>query len=364
MNFFQILEYSFAGNTLEKYLIAGGVLIMTIILIKLFKSVVVRKIRRIGEEKDLEVIETFVKIVNLLKWPFHLCFSLWVGSRFLYLSNQVNQYFSYILLIVAAYYMIRILQALVDVGMVVLAKKKRNGEKGMDHSIVSLLGRVIKITLWIVIILILLQNLGFKVTTLIAGLGIGGVAIAFALQGILTDVFSCFSIYFDKPFETGDFIAIGKETGMVKKIGIQSTRLQTLQGEELVVPNQELVEKSIKNYRKMKKRRIEFSFGVVYDTSAKKLEKIPDMVKDIMKEIESIEIDRVHFSQLGESALIFKVVYYMLIPDYGLYMDAQQEINLALKKKLEKEGINFAYPTQTILLSKKDARLPKNGKRS
>lgn len=364
MNFSQILEYNFAGNAPERYFIALGVFAITIILIKLFKSVIVKKIRRIGEERDLETVETFVKIVNLLKWPFYLCFSLWMGSRFIYLSDQVNQYFSYILLIVAVYYMARILQALIDVGVTVLSEKERNGKKGMDRSIVSLLGRAIKIILWIVIGLMLLQGLGFKVTTLIAGLGIGGIAIAFALQGILTDVFSCFSIYFDKPFETGDFIAIGKDTGMVKKIGIQSTRIQTLQGEELVVPNKELVEKSIKNYRKMKKRRIEFSFGVVYDTSVQKLEKIPNLVKDVIKGIESIEIDRVHFAQLGESALIFKVVYYMLIPDYNFYMDVQQKINLALMKKLEEEGIDFAYPTQTILFSGNDSQLPKDSKRS
>jgi len=364
MNFSQILEHNFVGNTFQEYFIALGVFVITIILIKLFKSVVVRKIRRIGEKRNLETIETFIKIVNLLKWPFYLCFSLWMGSRFIYLSERVNQYFSYLLLIVATYYMARILQALIDVGVAVLSEKGKNGEKGMDRSIVSLLGRVIKITLWVVIGLMLLQGLGFKVTTLIAGLGIGGIAIAFALQGILTDVFSCFSIYFDKPFETGDFIAIGKDTGMVKKIGIQSTRLQTLQGEELVVPNKELVEKSIKNYRKMKKRRIEFSFGVVYDTPVQKLEKIPNLVKGIIEGIESIEIDRVHFAQLGESALIFKVVYYMLIPDYSFYMDVQQEINLALKKKLEEEEIDFAYPTQTILLSRNDSRLSKDSKRS
>lgn len=364
MNFSQILEYNFASNTLEGYFIAFGIFAITIVLIKLFKEVIVKKIRQIGEERDLETVETFVKVVNLLKWPFYLIFSLWMGSRFIYLSEQVNQYFSYILLIVAAYYMVRILQALIDVGMAVLAEKKRDGKKGMDRSIVSLLGRAIKIILWIVVCLILLQNLGFKVTTLIAGLGIGGIAVAFALQGILTDVFSCFSIYFDKPFETGDFIAIGKDTGMVKKIGIQSTRIQTLQGEELVVPNKELIERSIKNYRKMEKRRIEFSFGVVYDTPAQKLERIPDLVKDIIKGIKSIEIDRVHFARLGESALIFKVVYYMLIPDYGFYMDVQQEINLALKRKLEEEGIDFAYPTQTILLSGNDSRSPKNSKRS
>jgi small-conductance mechanosensitive channel len=198
----------------------------------------------------------------------------------------------------------------------------------------------------------IMSNLGFDVTSLVAGLGIGGIAVALALQSVLSDVFSSFSIYFDKPFQAGDFIIVGQHMGIVKHIGIKSTRIQTLQGEELIISNKELTSARVQNFKKMEKRRITFTFGVTYQTPVKKLKKIPEMVKEIVAKIELADLDRVHFRKYGDFSLNFEVVYYVKIPDYGKYMDTQQEINLALKERFEKEGIEFAYPTQTIFLNK------------
>jgi len=204
----------------------------------------------------------------------------------------------------------------------------------------------------VVVILLIVQNLGYDITALIAGLGIGGIAIAFALQGILSDVFASFSIYFDKPFKTGDFIIVGEEMGTVKNIGLKSTRIQTLEGEELVISNKELTETRIRNYRGFEKRRMTFSFGVKYETPIEKVKSIPQMVKDIIGEIDKAEIQRIHFTDFGDFSLNFGAVYYITSGDFTVHKDIQHEINIALMERFEKEGIEFAYPTQTVYIQK------------
>ena len=193
----------------------------------------------------------------------------------------------------------------------------------------------------------------------LTGLAIGGAAtaivIGFALQHVLSDFFSAFSIYFDKPFEIGDYIVVGEYSGTVTKIGMKSTRVQLLQGEELVLANSELTKTNIRNFKKMKKRRINFSFGVTYDTPLKKLKKIPDIIKGVIdpEKLEYVDkLDRVHFTEFGDFSLNFDIVYYIKNKDYVKYRDTQQQINFAIKEAFEKEGIEMAFPTQTIFLNK------------
>jgi small-conductance mechanosensitive channel len=193
----------------------------------------------------------------------------------------------------------------------------------------------------------------------LTGLAIGGAAtaivIGFALQSILSDFFSAFSIYFDRPFEIGDFIIVGDYAGTVQKIGMKSTRVQLLQGEELVLSNKELTTASIRNFKKMKKRRISFGFGVTYDTPLKKLKKIPDIIKSVInsEKLENVDrLDRVHFTEFGDFSLNFEIIYYMKSQDYVKYRDTQQEINFRILEAFEKEGIEMAFPTQTIFLEK------------
>ena len=192
---------------------------------------------------------------------------------------------------------------------------------------------------------------GYDITTIVASFGVLGIVLAFGLQHVLSDIFASFSIFFDKPFDIGDFIIVGENLGVVKKVGIKSTRIQSLWGQEVVIPNKELTSARINNYKKMERRRVQFSFGVIYDTSSEQLEKILDITKDIVDKIEPAELDRVHFKEYGDFSLNFEVVYYVNSPDYNQYMDIQQEINLSLKKRFEKEGIDFAYPTQTVIVN-------------
>jgi small-conductance mechanosensitive channel len=205
-----------------------------------------------------------------------------------------------------------------------------------------------RIALWSLGVLFVLSNLGIEITSLIAGLGIGGVAIAFALQGILGDLFASVSLYFDKPFRIGDFIVIGTDSGTVEKIGIKTTRIRTLQGEELVVSNNELTTARVQNFKKMDERRIVTQFGITYETPQEQVHEVPGIVERIFNDLDGGRFDRAHFVSFGDSALIFEVVYYVESSDYTQYLNIQQAFNFDLLKRFAEIGIEFAYPTQTI----------------
>jgi small-conductance mechanosensitive channel len=209
---------------------------------------------------------------------------------------------------------------------------------------------VIKLVLYSVILLLALDNLGVDVTALVAGLGVGGVAVALATQNILGDLFASLSIVIDKPFVIGDFITVGDFLGSVEYIGLKTTRLRSLSGEQLIFGNHDLLQSRIRNYKRMAERRVVFAFGLVYQTPAAVLERVPAMVRKIIEGQEPVRFDRAHFKVFGDSAYEFEVVYYVLSADYTVYMDVQQAINLALLRRFEHEGIAFAYPTRTLFI--------------
>jgi small-conductance mechanosensitive channel len=210
---------------------------------------------------------------------------------------------------------------------------------------------ILRLVIFSSVFLLVLDNVpGVEITTLIASLGIGGIAIALAVQNILADLFASLSISLDKPFVIGDFIIVGDMLGTVEHIGLKTTRLRSLGGEQLVFSNNDLLNSRIRNYKRMYERRVVFSFGVVYETDYGKLERIPAMVQQIVENQKEIRFDRAHFKAFGDFSLDFEVVYYVLAPDYKLYMDIQQAINLAMFETFQREGIVFAYPTRTLYL--------------
>ena len=214
-----------------------------------------------------------------------------------------------------------------------------------------IIGFIIYLLIWSTILLLCLDNIGFNVTSIVAGLGIGGIAIGLAVQNILGDLLSSLSILFDKPFVKGDFIIVGDYLGTIERIGLKTTRVRSLSGELIVFPNKHLVESQIRNYQQMQERRIVFQIGVIYETSADQLAKIPQIIKEIIESTALARFDRSHFAKYGDFSLDFETVYYVLSSDYGQYMDVQQLINIKLFKAFEEEGIVFAYPTQQLYLT-------------
>ncbi len=206
----------------------------------------------------------------------------------------------------------------------------------------------LSVAIWVAGALLLLDNLGFKISAIITGLGIGGVAIALAAQAILGDLLSYVSILFDKPFEVGDFIVVGEARGTVEVIGIKTTRLRSWGGEQLVFSNTDLTGSRVQNFKRMQERRVMFRLGVTYNTRTDVLKKIPAQIKTIVEAVPHTRFDRAHFVGFGPSSLDFEIVYFVLSPDLNVSLDIQQTINLAIKNQFDSLGIEFAFPTQTV----------------
>ncbi|CAN5666209.1 mechanosensitive ion channel family protein [soil metagenome] len=204
--------------------------------------------------------------------------------------------------------------------------------------------------LWAVVLLAMLSNMGVNITAFVASLGVGGIAIALAAQNILGDLFGSLAIAVDKPFEVGDFIAVGGVSGAVEHVGVKTTRIRGLGGEQVVMSNSDLLKQTVSNYKRLRERRIVFGFGVTYSTSAEQAEAIPSIVKGIVGASEQLRFDRAHLKSFGDSSLDYEVVYFVLDPGYGAYMDQQQRINLALMRELAARGIDFAFPTRTVYI--------------
>jgi len=258
----------------------------------------------------------------------------------------------YLLLICVGFYLAKGMSQIIDKIIQKKVSKINTKESNESKSMFKVLGLILKGSIWLILLLMILSNAGLEITPLIAGMGIAGIAIALGLQTILSDLFCAFVIYFDKPFKEGDFIIIGPDMGVVKNIGVKSTRIQALQGQELIMSNTELVNSRVNNYKQMEKRRISFDFGVKYNTGKAKLEKIKSIVKKTFKEVGGADLDRVHFKNFGAYSLNFEVVYYVGTADYNKYMDTQEEINMKIYSYFELEKIEFAFPTQTIDIQK------------
>jgi len=311
--------------------------------------IIIRNAARIADKTKTDLDNLIVDAVKKIRPWFYAYLSFYLALLPFTLPESIDLTLTVLLLILIAWQIIDIAGGIVAY-VVEKMTHTSPGEQADPNATTAaaMINLVSKIVLWSLGFIFVLSNLGFEVTSLIAGLGIGGVAIAFALQGILSDLFASFSIYFDKPFQIGDFISIGTDMGTVEKIGIKSTRLRTLQGEELIMSNAELVKARVQNFRKMIKRRATAEIGVTYNTHPDKVAAIPDMIKTIFANIEHATLDRVFFTSFAESALIFDVIYFIDDRDIKTYLTAQQEFNLGLLRAFNDAGIEFAFPTRTV----------------
>ncbi len=300
--------------------------------------------------------DKLIRVIKKINWPFYFIISLYLASLNLdyLLSHHIKTFLFASLLITITYYVGKSAdQIITQFLQLIIGNKDKSQDSAIDQTVTNFITLTARVILWLAAGILVLQNLGYQVSAILGGLGVAGIAIGFALKEILVDIFSFFTIYFDKPFETGDFIIIGKDyKGTVKNIGLKSTRIQSLTGQELIIPNTKLAESSIENFRSLEKRRVSFKLSLDSATPVKKIEKLPEQITALFKTIKETELGRVHFTEIGEYALIFDIVYYVLDSDYTIYMNKQQQINLNLMQLLEKQKIELAWPTQKILLDK------------
>lgn len=317
----------------------------------LLRKVVLAHLRTLAERISGSFDDVLVLAVqNIRVWVYSVV-SLYAALQFFTLPETLDLVVTGIFFFAVVWQLIDIATHLLEYFVQTFLEKDEDGDGVVDPNaatashMVTLIARIV---LWTLGMLFVLSNLGIEVTSLLAGLGIGGLAVAFALQGVLSDLFASFSLYFDKPFRIGDFIVIGNDKGTVEKIGIKTTRIRTLQGEELVVSNTELTTARVQNFKKMQERRISLQFGITYETAQEKVKAVPGVVTRIFEALDGARLDRVHFTTFGDSALIFEVVYYVASADYAAYLDIQQKFNFDLMERFAEIGIEFAYPTQTI----------------
>lgn len=299
------------------------------------------------------------EIIKNVKTPVYL-FVLIVG--FYYAIDQLSilkpyqQIIAQIFLVAEVFLVAFIITRFINVLLSWYAEMiVKRGKKPVSTNILLVLKKMLHVFVYIFAFLYLLYVSKIDLSGAVVGLGVAGIAIAFALQSILGDAFSAFSIYFDRPFEIGDYVVIGNNEGTVTHISMKSTRVRLLRGEELVVSNKEITSGSIRNFKKMQNRRVIFPIGVTYNTPVEKLKKIPTLVKKIIGKNDGMVFERAHFKELGTYSLNFEIVYLIKDPGYVKYLDIQQAINYAIMEAFEKEHIELAFPTQTILVNNPEA---------
>jgi len=345
------LDWSYYGNTIWSWLLALLVEIIVMIALRISKGIVVRHLSSFAQKTATELDDLVADLLGRTKLVFLLLLSVYAGSLVLTLPQAITRLLSSVAVIALLFQAAIWGNGLISFSISRYLQRKTNGDAA-GVATVNALGFISRLVLWALIGLLVLDNLGVNITAMIAGLGIGGIAVALAIQNILGDLFASLSIMLDKPFELGDFIIVDTHLGTVEHIGLKTTRLRSLSGEQIVFANRDLLSSRVHNYKRMFERRVVFSLGVTYQTPVEKLEAIPPMIRAAVEAQEQTRFDRAHFKSYGDFALVFEVVYYVKNPDYNIYMDIQQAINLTLFRRFQEQGIEFAYPTQTLYLNR------------
>lgn len=345
----EILNNVYYGNRLAEYIASFLVFLAVYISLKLIRWISVRKLAKLTRNTKVKADDVIINIIKSFRWPALLIISLNAGLFLIEVPEDTSSIISKVSVIVLSYYVVKAAQQVTNYVINSIKEQIKAKDESADTSVMDVIRKILNVLFWILAIIIILENFGFDLSTLVAGVGVGSIAIAFALQNVLEDLFASISIYFDRPFNPGDFIVVGDKMGTVKTIGIQTTRLKSLSGEEIVLSNRQLNDAEIQNYKKMSERRIEFTFGVTYETPLEKIREIPEIVAKIIEPIDIAVHNRTHFKNLGEYSLDFEVVYIIESSSYETYMDIQQKINLELMEEFEKQKIEFAYPTKVIL---------------
>lgn len=350
MNPLEWLDYQIFANSVLAWVTGVTVFLLTWTALATLRRVLRKRLARFAGADAPTMMRIAYRLAERTSAWLMLLTAVLAGSQFLHSTSWTEMLIPRILTIAL----------LIQLGLwgttafTTLVEMRRERQLATDPGSVAaldLLSFVVRLLVWAAVLLVVLDNVGVNITALVAGLGVGGIAVALAAQNILGDLFASLSIVLDKPFVVGDFLVIDELLGTVENVGLKTTRLRSLSGEQVVLANADLLKSRIRNYGRMFERRVVFSFGVTYQTPAAKLKNIPVIVRAAIESQQHVRFDRSHFQTFGESALEFETVYYVLSPDYNLYMDIQQTVNLTVYERFAAEGIEFAYPTQTVFVA-------------
>jgi small-conductance mechanosensitive channel len=345
-----LLGREFLGNSVLKWLSAALITLGLLAVLYFTKNTVARRLRVLSERTGNRWIAPLSRIFRRTGFLVVLAVALWAGSQALDLpelgENLLRHVAVLTIVIQIGIWGHAFIPHLVDTFERVEELDART--RAAATVALTFVGRLL---LWTIVFIIGLENLGVQVSTLLTSLGIGGVAVALASKSVLGDLLASLSIVLDRPFVVGDLILINGFLGNVERIGLRTTDVRSVNGEQFVFSNNDLLSSRISNYGRMSERRIIFSISVVYSTPFAKLSRIPDMLREIIEKEDGARPDRIHFKSYGDFSLDFEIVYWVEDSDYKIYMDIQQRINFEIYRRFETEGIEFAYPTQTLYMA-------------
>ncbi len=344
------LQSQFLGNSIRAYLLCLLTILAGWALAWLTRRWVLRWVRRLTRHSRTPFHDFLAKNIVKLGMPSLYAWIVYMSLRDLHLRASLAKLLEVGITVLIAVQGVRFLLNLARellerhtfrrADSLISAEQEKKSARGLLV--------VIQIVVWIIVAVVVLDNLGIRVSTFVAGLGITGIAVALAAQALLGDLFSYFVIFFDRPFQVGHPIKVGNFQGEVESIGIKTTRLRSISGEQIVISNKYLTDNQVHNFRMMSRRRAVVVFEVGYETPDSQLRAIPGILRELVSAFSDATFDRAHFKEFGPSGLRFEAVFFVETPNYGRYMDVVQEVQLGLKSRLEKMGVSFAYPARTI----------------
>lgn len=348
------LQQIWMGNSVQLYAIVLGEIIIVWVLYRLFRKFIFSLLKKFANRTPSQVDDALVAAAEKFIIPYiYLAINYGIIEQ-LNFTLHAEHILKVVIAVITAYYFVRFINHAIHLSVLLYMERKHESAERISHLSGILI--VVKALVWIIGILMLIENLGYNITTVITGLGIGGIAIALAAQNILTDLFSYFVIFFDKPFEIGDAISVNNISGTVEHIGIKTSHIRSVSGEQLIMPNTELVKSTIKNSKRLQRRGIIFKINVRYDTSEQKLKMLPDIIKGIIEKQEHTVFDRCHLIAFGDFGLAYEVLYYIDNADYKTYLNIQQNIHLEIIETFSAQGIDFAFPGQQFMLPHPSAK--------
>lgn len=346
-DFTQWRDWPIAQNSPADFLVAIGIFVAVLTVLLIVRPLVRRYAEKMRNTDRRELIEIPMQVLSRTTFLFLLAVSLYFGLRSLDLGEALTATINSIITITA------FVQFGLWAAAGVHAWIERRRTTAADRAVVgslSIISFLAGMVIWALVVLAALDNLGVNITALVAGLGIGGVAVALALQNVLGDLFASLSIALDRPFVVGDFLAVDNFLGAVEYIGIKTTRLRSLDGEQIIISNGDLLKSRVRNFGRMSERRVQFNTRLHYSTPVDLIERVPRLIREIVESNKNTRFDRSHFLRHGDAALDFETVYYVLTADYNQYMDIQQAINLEMHRRFTALGVEFAYPVQKVML--------------
>lgn len=345
------LELEYFQNSVRAYLGAAAVFFGFLFAFKIARTLILGRLRGWAARTETTLDDLVVELLGMIRAPEQYLFGFYLATRPLQLPSWFDKGLRAAAIAAVAYRVMRMLQR---IAAFVVDRLLSEADSSARHS-ARTIGYFVNALIWVVAVLFVLSNLGFNVSSIVAGLGIGGIAVALAAQAVLGDLFAALAIWLDRPFVLGDFIVFDEFMGTVEEMGIKTTRIRALSGEQLVIPNSSISSAKIRNFRRLSERRVVLRYGASYATPRAKLARLPGLIGGIVAAEPKVRLERVHLDALADSSIDFEVVYFVLSDDYNLHMDIKQRIHLAVLEAFEKEGVEMPFTTQTIQLAKEPA---------